>query len=92
MEFHHLDPYALGGEASVDKVELRCRRHNDYEGRLYFGKRRRDGMGVARDAATSQGRPSVEFASSFRNELGFRNEFARGKADDGRPGRLPNQA
>jgi hypothetical protein len=40
VEFHHVDPYALGGEASVDGIELRCRRHNDYEGRLYFGKRR----------------------------------------------------
>ena len=39
-EFHHVDPYALGGEGSVDGVQLRCRRHNDYEGRLYFGKRR----------------------------------------------------
>ena len=41
VEFHHTDPRALGGEASVDLVELRCRRHNDYEGRLYFGSRRR---------------------------------------------------
>jgi hypothetical protein len=32
IEFHHLDPKALGGEASVDNIELRCRRHNDYEG------------------------------------------------------------
>ncbi len=44
VEFHHLDPAALGGEASVDTIELRCRRHNDYEGRLYFGKRRLDGV------------------------------------------------
>jgi len=82
VEFHHLDPYALGGEASVDKIELRCRRHNDYEGRLYFGKRRRDGMGVVRDVATSHGGQSVETTGSFRNEL------ACAKADDGRPGRL----
>jgi len=41
IEFHHLDPKALGGEASVDNIELRCRRHNDYEGRLWFGKRAR---------------------------------------------------
>jgi len=41
VEFHHVDPYALGGEATVDFIQLRCRRHNDYEGRLYFGKRRR---------------------------------------------------
>jgi len=40
VEFHHVDPYALGGEASVDGIQLRCRRHNDYEGRLYFGRRR----------------------------------------------------
>jgi hypothetical protein len=40
VEFHHVDPYALGGEASVDGIQLRCRPHNDYEGRLYFGKRR----------------------------------------------------
>jgi len=40
VEFHHVDPYALGGEATVDGIELRCRHHNDYEGRLYFGRRR----------------------------------------------------
>jgi hypothetical protein len=41
VEFHHVDPYALGGEATIDGIQLRCRRHNDYEGRLYFGDRRR---------------------------------------------------
>jgi hypothetical protein len=40
VEFHHVDPHALGGEASVDGIQLRCRSHNDYEGRLYFGRRR----------------------------------------------------
>jgi hypothetical protein len=40
VEFHHVDPYALGGEATVDGIQLRCRRHNEYEGRLYFGNRR----------------------------------------------------
>jgi hypothetical protein len=40
LEFHHVDPYALGGEATVDGIQLRCRQHNDYEGRLYFGERR----------------------------------------------------
>jgi len=40
VEFHHTDPRALGGEASVDLIELRCRRHNDYEARLSFGPRR----------------------------------------------------
>ena len=45
IEFHHIDPYALGGEATIDQIELRCRRHNDYEGRLYFGKRRHGAAG-----------------------------------------------
>ncbi|HET6896696.1 MAG TPA: hypothetical protein VFK70_00030, partial [Vicinamibacteria bacterium] len=43
IEFHHLDPKALGDEATVDTIELRCRRHNDDEGQLWFGKRRRSG-------------------------------------------------
>ena len=43
IEFHHLDPKALGAAATVDTIELRCRRHNDYEGQLWFGKRRRSG-------------------------------------------------
>ncbi|PYQ06766.1 MAG: hypothetical protein DMF83_11325 [Acidobacteria bacterium] len=50
IEFHHIDPHALGGEATVDQIQLRCRRHNDYEGRLYFGKRRRGGdRGIVRE-------------------------------------------
>jgi hypothetical protein len=47
LEFHHIDPHVLGGEASVDLIALRCRAHNDYEGRLYFGTRR-SGDGSAR--------------------------------------------
>jgi hypothetical protein len=53
LEFHHVDPYALGGEATVDKIELRCRSHNDYEGRLYFGKRRRRGELVPEQVGVS---------------------------------------
>jgi len=59
VEFHHVDPYILGGEATVDQIELRCRRHNDYEGRLYFGKRRR-----ARELVLEQVRLSVTHSTS----------------------------
>jgi hypothetical protein len=69
VEFHHVDPYALGGEASVDKIELRCRRHNDYEGRLYFGRRRRDGAGAVREAAISHRPQPFEQANLFQNKL-----------------------
>jgi hypothetical protein len=37
VEFHHVAPHAAGGEPTVDNIELRCRRHNDYEARAYFG-------------------------------------------------------
>jgi 5-methylcytosine-specific restriction endonuclease McrA len=36
LEFHHVVPYADGGETSVNNVELRCRRHNQYEAELWF--------------------------------------------------------
>jgi hypothetical protein len=36
VEFHHLRPFAVGGEPTVGNLQLRCRRHNDYEARLYF--------------------------------------------------------
>jgi len=39
LEFHHIVPYALGGLATVENISLRCRRHNQYEGELVFGRR-----------------------------------------------------
>ena len=69
LEFHHVDPHALGGEASVEKIELRCRRHNDYEGRLYFGKRRRDDTGAVREEAASHRPQPFEEANLFQNKL-----------------------
>jgi hypothetical protein len=36
VEFHHLLPYAADGEASVENIQLRCRRHNAYESRSFF--------------------------------------------------------
>jgi hypothetical protein len=36
VEFHHVRPYAVGGEASVENIQLRCRRHNAHEAREFF--------------------------------------------------------
>jgi hypothetical protein len=41
LEFHHVLPFALGGKATADNIVLRCRAHNQYEGRRSFGKTRR---------------------------------------------------
>jgi hypothetical protein len=53
VEFHHVQPYAAGGEASVANIQLRCRRHNDYEARAFFGTVRvGDGSGFAGEPVT----------------------------------------
>ncbi len=31
VEFHHVIPYADGGLATIDQIQLRCRTHNQYE-------------------------------------------------------------
>lgn len=38
LEFHHVEPYAAGGTATVENIELRCRAHNRYEAVLFFGE------------------------------------------------------
>jgi hypothetical protein len=37
LEFHHARAFALGGEATVENIALRCRAHNAYEAELIFG-------------------------------------------------------
>jgi hypothetical protein len=37
LEFHHVVPYAKGGEATPSNIELRCRAHNAYEAEQQFG-------------------------------------------------------
>jgi hypothetical protein len=38
IEFHHLDPHGVGGEPTVENIELRCRAHNAYEAELFYGR------------------------------------------------------
>jgi hypothetical protein len=38
LEFHHRQPYAKGGLATVENISLRCRRHNQYEAEVVFGR------------------------------------------------------
>jgi hypothetical protein len=66
LEFHHLRPYAVGGEATVENIQLRCRRHNDYEGKTFFGSR---SAGASPAAASTAGRATGRSAGeSFRNQ------------------------
>jgi len=38
IEFHHVEPYGVGGEATVENIELRCRAHNAFESDLFYGQ------------------------------------------------------
>jgi len=37
LEFHHVQPFAMQGPATVDNIALHCRRHNRYEAEQEFG-------------------------------------------------------
>ena len=37
LEYHHVVPFASGGETTAGNLELRCRAHNQYESDLWFG-------------------------------------------------------
>jgi 5-methylcytosine-specific restriction endonuclease McrA len=51
LEFHHVQPFAAGGESVESNLELRCRAHNQYEADRVFG-----GASLAREQpATSWG-------------------------------------
>jgi hypothetical protein len=38
LEFHHVMPFAAGGETSADNLALRCRSHNQFEAGQFFGR------------------------------------------------------
>jgi hypothetical protein len=40
LEFHHIQPHAKKGPATVANISLRCWRHNQYEAELIFGPHR----------------------------------------------------
>ncbi|MGH9372818.1 MAG: HNH endonuclease, partial [Vicinamibacterales bacterium] len=37
LELHHVVPFAAGGAATAENIQLRCRRHNAYEAEQRFG-------------------------------------------------------
>ena len=41
LEYHHVVPFASGGQTSPSNLELRCRAHNQYEADLWFGASQR---------------------------------------------------
>jgi len=40
LELDHIEPLALGGESTIENLRLRCRAHNQWYARQYFGASR----------------------------------------------------
>lgn len=66
LEFHHVQPYAAGGDATADNIELRCRAHNAHEARLFFGE---GGAAVVREPRAAWPGVVPAAANSFRDEF-----------------------
>ena len=60
LEFHHVVPFADGGTATVDNIQLRCRAHNQYESYQLFGTQ---GLPVVRERRDFSG-----WSNSVRTE------------------------
>ncbi|HKA25693.1 MAG TPA: hypothetical protein VKF80_12000 [Candidatus Eisenbacteria bacterium] len=52
LEFDHVEPVARGGTATVERIRLRCRAHNQYEAEQAFGP---EFMRAKREEARSRG-------------------------------------
>ena len=53
LQFHHVAPYAAGGKPTVENIQLRCRAHNNYEARVFYGPMREYAGGGAARPGTS---------------------------------------
>jgi hypothetical protein len=84
LEFHHVKPWAVGGGPTVDNVQLRCRRHNGYEAKVYFGRDRPlDGGGIVREEGTRSGTSWTSEGASGLTSSRRRAAFAPGRAGPG---------
>jgi hypothetical protein len=58
LQFHHVKPWAASGPPTIANISLRCRAHNDYEARVYFGPIRK-AMAERAAMAEIEGRSDV---------------------------------
>jgi len=82
LEFDHADPVARGGLATVDRMRLRCRAHNQFEAERVFGAEFMRGKRTSRQErdADEQTRDVV----ARLRALGLRAEEARRVVDASR--------
>jgi len=95
LEFDHIDPVARGGQATVERMRLRCRAHNQLEAERAFGVEfmRRKRAATGRPAGAASDRPIAEADSDDQaadviaglRALGLRAIEARHLAGASRP-------
>jgi 5-methylcytosine-specific restriction endonuclease McrA len=59
LEFDHVDPVAHGGQATVERMRLRCRAHNQFEAERIFGKEFMKGKRGEARRASAEGQAPV---------------------------------
>ncbi len=78
LEFDHVDPVARGGQATAERMRLRCRAHNQYEAERTFGagfmSEKRD---ARRAAAAARAEAAAAAAQAARAEAAAAAEQAR---------------
>jgi hypothetical protein len=78
LEFDHIDEVARGGQATTDRMRLRCRAHNQYEAERTYGagfmqhKREEARRAAAERRTVAQGRVAAERAAAGRREAAER--------------------
>ena len=72
LEYHHCVPFADGGAATVENLELRCRAHNAYERERWFGS------DSVREASPSFGRDTSWADASPKTEMCEHPDSVRG--------------
>jgi 5-methylcytosine-specific restriction endonuclease McrA len=86
LEFHHLDPYARGGEHTVDNVALVCRGHNGYFAVRDFGAAHMGRFRSRAEEARAEYRPAAK--SSRRLVPGVVVAVSHQRTDRARPALL----
>ena len=93
VEFHHLRPYAAGGEATAENIELRCRRHNAYEARLFFPRPEDRAFVLERNGAGGTAASPGDERSTTTSPAALPRAVGRqGPTPTLRPSRGPRQA
>ena len=88
LEYHHVRPYAMGGDHKPETIELRCRAHNAYQAELDYGK---EVMKAARDATGKAATRALEptpmsrWPADYRSRPGARDWPPKARAAAGGP-------